>query len=118
MKAIAILALVFASLSMVIPVGGIFIAMVCSILALISFRSQTTLSGIAFGLNIISTAFLSPIIVLSDVTSSDAAPGEIYWFYVGFHLVLLALALIWRLVRGAPEQIRSSSVQRIEPTIE
>ena len=117
MKAIAILALVFASLSIVIPVGGVFIAMFCSVLALISFRSQPTLSGIAFGLNIISTAFLSPMIVLTDVSSADTAPGEIYWFYVGFHLVLLALAVIWRLVRGAPKQIRKSSVQRIDPTI-
>ena len=118
MKAIAILALVFASLSIFIPVGGVFIAMFCSVLALISFRSQPTLSGIAFGLNTISTAFLSPSIVLTDVSSSDTALGEIYWFYIGFHLVLLALALTWRLIRGAPEQIRSSSVQRSEPTIE
>ena len=103
MKAIAILALVFASLSIFIPVGGVFIAMFCSVLALISFRSQPTLSGIAFGLNIISTAFLSPSIVLTDVSSSETAPGEIYWFYVGFHLVFLALALIWRIVRGAPK---------------
>ena len=117
MKAIAILALVFASLSIFVPVGGVFIAMLCSVLALISFRSQPTLSGIAFGLNIISTAFLSPSIVFTDVTSVDTAPGEIYWFYVGFHVVFLVVALIWRLVRGAPKQIHSSSVQRSEPTI-
>jgi len=118
MKAIAIVALVFASLSIFIPVGGVFIAMFCSLLALISFRSEPTLSGIAFGLNIISTAFLSPSIVLTDVSSTDTAPGEIYWFYVGFHVALLALAVIWRLVRGAPKQIRSPSVQRSEPTID
>ncbi len=58
------------------------------------------------------------MLFLAEGESTDAAPGEIYWFYVGFHLVLFAVAVIWRLVRGAPKQIRSSSVQRSEPTIE
>jgi len=116
MKAIAIVALIFASLSIFVPVGGVFIAMFCSVLALISFRAQSTLSGITFGLNILSTAFLSPSIVLTDITSEDTGAGEIYWFYVGFHVVLLVLAVIWRLIRGAPAQIRSHEVQRSEPT--
>ncbi len=72
MKALAIIALVFAGLSIFIPVVGVFIAIVCSVLALISFRSQPTLSGITFGINIINTAFLSPSIVLSDAASSGA----------------------------------------------
>ena len=118
MKAIAILALVFASLSIFVPVVGLFIAMLCSVLALIAFRTEPTLAGIAFGINIISTAFLSPMIVLTDVSSTDTAPGEIYWAYVGFHLVLFAIAVIWRLIRGAPKQIHSAQVQRIEPRID
>ncbi len=112
MKALAIVALVFGALSIFIPVGGVFIAMLCSVMAMISFRSQPTLSGITFGINIINTAFLSPSIMLSDASSSGAidlgtassAPteaGEIYWFYVGFHLVLFVIAVVWRLIRGA-----------------
>ena len=116
MKAIAIIALVFGSLSIFIPVGGVFTAMLCSFMAMISFRSQPTLSGITFGINIINTAFLSPSIMLSDASSSGAielgsastsAPtesGEIYWFYVGFHLVLFAIAVVWRLIRGAVKE--------------
>lgn len=112
MKALAIVALVFGALSIFIPVGGVFIAMLCSVMAMISFRSQPTLSGITFGINIINTAFLSPSIMLSDASSSGAidlgtassAPteaGEIYWFYVGFHLVLFVIAVVWHLIRGA-----------------
>lgn len=113
MKALSIVALVFAALSIFIPVGGVFIAMLCSLMALVSFRSQPTLSGITFGLNIVNTAFLSPSIMLSDAASSGAldvgtatttAPteaGEIYWAYVGFHVVLFGIAIVWRLVRGA-----------------
>lgn len=116
MKALSIVALVFGALSIFIPVGGVFIAILCSVMAMISFRSQPTLSGITFGINIINTAFLSPSIMLSDAMSSGAldlgtatttAPteaGSIYWFYVGFHLVLFAAAVVWRLMRGAPKQ--------------
>jgi len=107
MKALSIVALVFAALSIFIPVGGVFIAMLCSLMVLISFRSQPTISGITFGINIINTAFLSPSLVVSEAVSSLATPkdaGETYWFYVGFHLVLLSLAIVWRLVRGAPKQ--------------
>ena len=118
MKAIAILALVFAGVSIFVPVIGLLLAMICSVLALIAFRSQPTLAGIAFGLNIISTAFLSPMLFVAEGTATDTAPGEIYWFYVGFHIVLFALAVIWRLIRGAPKQIHSVPVQRAEPTID
>lgn len=116
MKALSIVALVFGALSIFIPVGGVFIAMLCSVMAMISFRSQPTLSGITFGINIINTAFLSPSIMLSDAVSSGAvdlgtaattAPteaGSVYWFYVCFHLVLFAVAVAWRLMRGAPKQ--------------
>lgn len=122
MKAIAIIALVFGSLSIFIPVGGVFLAMLCSVMAMISFRSQPTLSGIAFGVNIINTAFLSPSIMLTDASSSGAidlgtvstsAPtvsGEIYWAYVGFHLVLFTIAVMWRLIRGA---IKQSSIEAV-----
>ena len=121
MKALAIVALVFAGLSIFIPVGGVFIAMLCSLFALIAFRSQPTLAGITFGINVINTAFLSPSIMLSDAASSrgvdlgstaSTAPtesGEIYWFYVGFHLVLFIIAMIWRMVRGASKSSEIAS---------
>ncbi|MBU2714261.1 hypothetical protein [Zooshikella harenae] len=116
MKALSIVALVFSALSIFIPVGGVFIAMLCSLMAIIAFRSQPTLSGVTFGINIINTAFLSPSIMISDAASSGAldlgttttsAPteaGSIYWFYVGFHVVLFIAAIVWRLTRGAPKQ--------------
>jgi hypothetical protein len=116
MKAVAIVALVFGSLSIFIPVGGIFIAMLCSLMAMVSFRSQPTLSGITFGINIINTAFLSPSIMLSDASSSGAIDlggastaiptesGQIYWTYVGFHVALFVIAVVWRLIRGASKQ--------------
>ena len=109
MKALAIIGLIFASLSIVIPVGGVFIAMLCSIFALISFRSQPTLSGITFGINIINTAFLSPSVMMADVISSSeqattTQSGDIYWFYVGWHVIALVVAIMWLIIRGKPKQ--------------
>ena len=51
MKALAIVALVLAGISIFVPVMGVFTAMGASVLALISFRNEATLSGIAIGLN-------------------------------------------------------------------
>lgn len=108
MKATAIIGLIFAVLSIFIPVIGVFLALLCSVLALISFRSHPTLSGISFGINIINTAILSPSIVLTDNAISSgpisASPigtesGDIYWFYVGFHLVLLVIAILYKILR-------------------
>lgn len=111
MKALAIVALIFSCVSVFIPVVGIFIAMLCSFMAMISFRSQPTISGVAFGINILSTAFLSPSIVASEIVMADPVlgqnheSGDIYIFYVSAHVVLFTLAILWRLVRGAPKQV-------------
>lgn len=96
MKALAIVALVFAALSIFIPLGGVFIAMLCSVLALITFYKYATLSGITFGLNIISTAFLTPSIAITAASMHQNGENGIglYWFYVGFHIVLFIAAVI------------------------
>lgn len=117
MKAIAIIALIFGAISILLPVVGVFLAMICSALAMISFRSQPTLAGVTFGLNILSTAFLSPSIVVAEVFNASSSPhgqaamrqdqstaGSIYLFYIGFHVVLLLAAIAWRLLRGPAKQ--------------
>ena len=100
MKALSIVALVLAGISFIIPVVGLWTAIVASIMAVISFRSQATLSGIAIGLNIINTAFFSPSLLLAegvaaaDQISSGVEPtgvGAIYWTYVGIHIVALII---------------------------
>lgn len=111
MKALSIIGLVFAGLSIVVPVVGVFLAMLCSALALIAFRSQPTLAGVTFGLNIVSTALLSPSLLVAEAVNSSTvnaqaatgSTGSIYLFYVGFHVVLFAVAIVWRLLRGAPK---------------
>lgn len=38
---------------------------------------------------------------VTDTQTTDS--GEIYAVYVGFHIVLFIIALIWRWKRGAPK---------------
>lgn len=96
MKALSIIALIFAALSIFIPVGGVFIAMLCSAIALITFYKCPTLSGVTFGLNIISTAFLTPSIAITAASMENSGENGVglYWFYVGFHIVLFVAAVI------------------------
>ena len=95
MKALSIVAVVLAGISFIIPVVGVFTAIFASVLALVSFRSQATLSGIAIGLNLINTAFFSPSLLLAEagnmMENGEAAVGTIYWTYVGIHVVALII---------------------------
>jgi len=96
MKALSIIALIFAVISIFIPVIGVFIAMGCSVLALITFCKQSTISGITFGINIVSTAFLSPSLALTASNMNDSGEDGtgLYMTYVGFHVVLMLIAFI------------------------
>lgn len=114
MQVLAIFAPVFSSLSIVMPYADIFLAMICSILALVFFHSQPLLSGITLGLKVISSAFLSPRPIAAEVsakmdrqsTSGSSIGAEVgYFFYSGFHLVLLLVALICRAMRSAPKTV-------------
>lgn len=97
MKALSITALIFAAISIFVPVIGVYIALLCSLLSLISFYWQPTLSGITIGLNILSTIFLSPSIALQAGMAEGNAKGggeQILIFYIGFHIVCLIIGIL------------------------
>ena len=104
MKALSIVALVIAGLSFFIPLGGVFLAILASLMAVISFRSEATLSGVAVGLNLINTAFFSPSIVLAEgVNQVDGGEGSVYFFYVGIHVVALIIGIILAMTKKKEE---------------
>lgn len=98
MKGLAITALVLTGISFFIPVIGVFISLLTSVMALIAFRWQATLSGITVGINLVKTAFLSPSLLIATgatvAESGEQAAGELYYFYVGWHAVILVLGII------------------------
>ena len=66
--------------------------MIWSVMALISFRSEPAPSGITFALGIINT-FISPTLIIS--------PN--FPFVLAFHILLLISAIVWRVIKGAPD---------------
>lgn len=98
MKALAIIALIFASISILVPVIGVYLALLCSLLALIAFCWQPTLSGITIGMNIISTTFLSPSVYLGAGIAEANTRGDgsvVLNILIGFHIVCLGLGLFF-----------------------
>ncbi len=45
----------------------------------------------------------------TSVTEAPTEAGELYWAYVGFHVILLVIAAVWRLSRGAPKVTNSEA---------
>ena len=71
MKALSIVAIVLAGLASFIPLVGIWVALISSVMGLIAFRSSTTLSAVAVGLNLANTAFASPSLLLAEAVNIE-----------------------------------------------
>lgn len=103
MKAPAILVLVLSALSIFIPVGGVLLAIACGGLVVLGFRSQPTLSGLVFGLDIGNAAHSSPSLMLAGAAEGNSAVAQspnTYGVVLLTHFVLFAVAVLWRMVRG------------------
>lgn len=55
----------------------------------------------------INSEVMSAIDSSANVASTNA--GEVYAFYVGFHIVLLIIAIAWRLFRGTAKKQAQAS---------
>ena len=75
MKALGIVAIVVASISIVIPVfGATYLPIIAGIMAVIAVREEHVLAFVALGINVVNVAFLSPSLKLVD-GFCDAASG-------------------------------------------
>ena len=107
MKALSIVAVVFAGVSFIIPWYSIYLTIIVGIMALIAVREEPALSFVAMGLNILNTAFLTGSLWLRDaikcgVASADSVlqgslpdscAATTYWTHVSIHLVILVLGI-------------------------
>ena len=98
MKALGIIAIVIAGLSFFIPIYGVFTAILSTAMALLAFRSESTLAGVAIGLNLLDTAFFSPSLMIADIVNTGMegaeSAGDLYAVYVGIHFVALVVGII------------------------
>ena len=118
MKALGIVAIVVASIAVVIPVlGATWLPLIAGVMAVIAVREEHVLSFVALGINIVNVAFLSASIRLADAlcdvasTADDALgalaalSGEsynsanidcgngVFWTWMGINLALAAVGV-------------------------
>ena len=123
MKALGIIAIVVASIAVVIPVfGASWLPLIAGIMAVIAVREEHVLAFVALGINVVNVAFLSPSLKLvdgfCDATSgiSDAVNdfgaamseltgesydsvsaadcgGGVFWTWMGINLALAAVGV-------------------------
>ncbi len=107
MKALAIVAVVFAGVSFIIPWYSIYLTIIVGIMALIAVREESALSFVAMGLNILNTAFLTKSLDLRDAINCgvaaygsamegslpDSCASTTYWTHVSIHIVILVLGI-------------------------
>ena len=76
MKALGIVAIVVASISIVIPVfGATYLPIIAGIMAVIAVREEHVLAFVALGINVVNVAFLSASIRLVDAACDSVAAG-------------------------------------------
>jgi hypothetical protein len=110
MKALGIVAIVVASISIVIPVfGATYLPIIAGIMAVIAVKEQHVLAFVALGINVVNVAFLSASIRLADAacgalsdfndamsdygyssTGAECDGGGAFWTWMSINLVLLA----------------------------
>jgi len=102
MQVLATIAIVFAGTAVIAQLVGVFIALISSFMAMIAFRTKTTLSAAAFGLNIVNTAFLSvgTFVLTADVADNPTSASAIDMIavYTGIHVFLLVVSIAYKLL--------------------
>ena len=118
MKALGIVAIVVASIAVVIPVfGATWLPVIAGVMAVIAVREEHILSFVALGINVVNVAFLSASIraadlicegadafnsgmgALSDLTGESYGSvdvdcgGGVFWTWMGINLALAALGV-------------------------
>ena len=117
MKALGIIAIVVASIAVVIPViGATWLPIIAGVMAVIAVRAEHILAFVALGINIVNVAFLSASLKFVDnlcegnsavnnaldaynAYSGDSlstgvdCSGGVFWTYMGINLALAALAV-------------------------
>ena len=76
MKALGIIAMIFAIIAIFVPIVGPYLTIVCALLAAFSAGPGLTFGVVAIGLNILNVAFLSPSLWLMAGASESQNTGS------------------------------------------
>ncbi len=94
MKAIGIIAMIFAVISIFIPVIGPYLTIVCAILAAFAAGPGITFGAVAIGVNILNVAFLSPSLWITAGASEVEHAGSGSDVLLGMGIVFIGAQVV------------------------
>ena len=94
MKALGIIAMIFAIIAIFIPVAGPYLTIVCALLAAFSAGPGITFGAVAIGVNILNVVFLSPSLWLMAGMSEADKAGSGSDVLLGMGIVFIGVQII------------------------
>lgn len=94
MKALGIIAMIFAIIAIFIPVAGPYLTIICALLAAFSAGSGLTYGAVAIGINILNVTFLSPSLWILAGAAEAGNQGSGSSVILGMGVVFIGIQII------------------------
>lgn len=94
MKALGIIAMIFAIIAVFVPVIGPYLTIVCALLAAFAAGPGITFGAVAIGVNILNVMFLSPSLWIVAGASEAQTAGSGASVLLGMAVVLIGIQLL------------------------
>ena len=94
MKALGIIAMIFAIVAIFVPVLGPYLTIVCALLAAFAGGHGLTYGAVAIGLNILNVAFLSPSLWILAGAAEAETQGNGSEVMLGMGIVFIGVQVV------------------------
>jgi hypothetical protein len=94
MKALGIIAMIFAIVAIFVPVIGPYLTIICGLLAAFAAGPGLTFGAVAIGVNILNVAFLSPSLWLIAGAAEADAQGSGSDVLLGMGIVFIGVQVV------------------------
>lgn len=94
MKALGITAMIFAIVSIFVPVVGPYLTIVCALLASFSAGPGITFGAVAIGVNILNVSFLSPSLWLMAGVAESETQGSGSNVLLGMGVIFIGIQIV------------------------
>jgi hypothetical protein len=98
MKALGIIAMIFAIVSIFVPVIGPYLTIVCALLAAFAGGAGLTYGAVAIGVNILNVAFLSPSLWILAGAAEAETQGSGSNVILGMGVIFIGIQVVAALV--------------------
>jgi hypothetical protein len=99
-KALGIIAMIFAIVAIFVPVFGPYLTLVCALIAAFSAGPGLTFGIVAIGVNVLNVAFLSPSLWLLATAAESNETGAGSDVLVGLGILFISAQVLAAIVLG------------------